>query len=215
MSSQDAPKKKASRFTGVFRAGKKWKSQVQHNSVQNYLGIYDSEEEASRAYQEYKAKQAASIAFSSSNADQEHSKAPPVVTRKSASTDVPSMFPAALNVATDRNAGKTPDMAAPVAAAPPSPLPVPPLPRRLSQLSSKQHPDTPLDRLQWDETSAPVSVELPAERIDELRLKLRLGELLYCNHSLLHSARLASGDGGDTAEAMLLRFLVVEIRKHT
>lgn len=45
---------KASRFTGVFRAGKKWKSQVQANGVQHYLGIFESEEEASHAYQNYK-----------------------------------------------------------------------------------------------------------------------------------------------------------------
>jgi hypothetical protein len=55
---------KASRFTGVFRAGKKWKSQIQQNGVQHYLGIFENEEDASEAYLQYKANHLASSSAS-------------------------------------------------------------------------------------------------------------------------------------------------------
>jgi hypothetical protein len=48
---------KASKYTGVFRAGKKWKSQAQSQGVQHYLGIFATEEEAHEAYLRYKANQ--------------------------------------------------------------------------------------------------------------------------------------------------------------
>ena len=212
MNPPDGQKKKASRFTGVFRAGKKWKSQVQHNGVQNYLGIYDSEEEASEAYQAYKAKQASSGTSSASS--------------------VP-------NVVTVRNPDKS--RMAPAALATSAALPTPPASSqgqgqsKLSFLCPKQHPETRLESLQWDESryvpcltsvlsscpvrtfisllsllsshsSAPVHVEVPTERLEELRLKLRLGELLNANPAFLHSLPVSfSGDSGDKVVAMQIQ----------
>ena len=37
-------RKKASKYTGFFRAGNKWKAQLQHKNACIYLGIYDTED---------------------------------------------------------------------------------------------------------------------------------------------------------------------------
>lgn len=37
----------------VFRCGKKFKAQIQTKGVQRYLGIYDFEEDAARAYDDH------------------------------------------------------------------------------------------------------------------------------------------------------------------
>ena len=47
---------KASRFTGVFRAGSKWKAQLQHKNRSIYLGCYATEEEAAAVYQAEKSR---------------------------------------------------------------------------------------------------------------------------------------------------------------
>ena len=49
-------RKKASKYTGVFRAGNKWKAQLQHRNACIYLGIYDTEEKAAEVYNIEKAK---------------------------------------------------------------------------------------------------------------------------------------------------------------
>lgn len=49
-------KGKASRYTGVFRAGLKWKAQLQHKNRSIYLGCYSTEEEAASVYQAEKAR---------------------------------------------------------------------------------------------------------------------------------------------------------------
>lgn len=43
-------KREKSKYKGVFRCGKKFKAQIQTNGVQHYLGLFDSEEEAAREY---------------------------------------------------------------------------------------------------------------------------------------------------------------------
>lgn len=39
-----------SRFRGVYKCGKRWKAQLQSQGVQFYLGTFDSEMEAAKAY---------------------------------------------------------------------------------------------------------------------------------------------------------------------
>jgi len=41
------------KYKGVFSAGKKYKAQIASNGVQNYLGSFDSEEEAARCYDDH------------------------------------------------------------------------------------------------------------------------------------------------------------------
>jgi hypothetical protein len=45
-------KSKASAHKGVYRCGRKWKSQIQINGVQHYLGVFDTEQEAQKEYQD-------------------------------------------------------------------------------------------------------------------------------------------------------------------
>jgi hypothetical protein len=45
-----AERKRASDHKGVYRCGRKWKSQIQCNGVQYYLGVFSTEEEAVQEY---------------------------------------------------------------------------------------------------------------------------------------------------------------------
>jgi len=49
-STSSEQKRQKSLYKGVFRCGKKFKAQIQTNGVQNYLGLFDSEIEAAKAY---------------------------------------------------------------------------------------------------------------------------------------------------------------------
>lgn len=52
MDNQEGNTKKASKYRGVYRCGKKWKTQIQIEGVQHYIGVFDSEELAASAYEE-------------------------------------------------------------------------------------------------------------------------------------------------------------------
>lgn len=165
-------KKKASRYVGVFRAGKKWKSQVQHNGIQNYLGIYNTEEEARDAYLIYKQKQQLNASLSRGASIQQvtfpktsdtNSEVIPNIYTLDAKTEMPT-HPTCAMPLTANNVQH----------------------HDISELCPKQFPQTPLHSLLLDDSCAPISLELPANRLEELRLKLRLGEFLQANSSFLH-----------------------------
>jgi hypothetical protein len=44
------PRKEKSIYKGVFRCGSKFKAQIQTNGVQHYLGLFNEEKDAARAY---------------------------------------------------------------------------------------------------------------------------------------------------------------------
>ena len=50
MRTRAAVRKRASDHKGVYRCGRKWKSQIQCNGVQYYLGVFSTEEEAVQEY---------------------------------------------------------------------------------------------------------------------------------------------------------------------
>ena len=48
--SEEPKKRQKSIYKGVFRCGNKFKAQIQTNGVQHYLGLFDYEKDAARAY---------------------------------------------------------------------------------------------------------------------------------------------------------------------
>lgn len=58
---------RASQFKGVYKSGKKWKAQIQIDGKQYYLGVFDSEGEASQQYTRFAAKHGRSALLQGNN----------------------------------------------------------------------------------------------------------------------------------------------------
>ena len=197
---------KASKYTGVFRAGKKWKSQAQCQGVQHYLGIFSTEEEAHEAYLRYKNNQDSykndvELRMKLKEAKQDAKKSEKASSSRSSNTAATPPPPLLLTTSTVSSASLSYSTAyetgmhypTPYAHAPlrhgltmPQPLP------RISQLyqttplrvqSELSGGDASADVTEefvsgGDITTQSVTIELPIERMRELRLKLSLGHLL-------------------------------------